>query len=117
MTICALLMLSIDSVLEAKIKALAHNVIIDAQVPWREKREGELYFSIQPPLNVLLDRDQLRTQHLNRCKKQADDAHNYVIETFNALKRLNPQMFNRCFDSSKESVQDEIDAIKQLLQL
>ena len=51
----------IDNRLEAKSK-----FIIDAQIPWRDKKTGELYFLVFPPLKTLTDRDEKRTKDLLR---------------------------------------------------
>ncbi|MBA2369905.1 MAG: hypothetical protein H0V82_12945 [Candidatus Protochlamydia sp.] len=71
-----------DRTLEEKIKLMKGKIIIDAQVPWKEKQKGEFYFMILPPLEVLLKRDVERTINLKRPEKQAFFAREYVKPEF-----------------------------------
>lgn len=41
--------LTADATLEERIRSIKNKVIIDAQIPWRKKREGEFYFRVLPP--------------------------------------------------------------------
>jgi adenylate kinase family enzyme len=104
-----------DRVLDQKIKEIKDRVIIDAQIPWRERKEGELYFLVLPPLHTLLERDDNRTVFLKRCSERALRARNYVIETYDTLSQLPKEMFNRCLDSSQLSVEEEIQQVNKLL--
>ena len=74
-----------DQALEQKINTIQHRMVIDTQIPWREKNEGELYFLVLPPLQTLLDRDAQRTLFLNRPERQALRARNYVISTYTTI--------------------------------
>lgn len=105
-----------DETLE-RIIGSAKNLIIDAQIPWREKKMGEFYFVVLPPLDILLQRDAERTKELHRTAKRAHWAREYVIETYNTLSAMKRENFDHCFDSSKESVTDEINTIKSVIKM
>jgi Chloramphenicol phosphotransferase-like protein len=100
-----------DKTLEERIQLIRNKIIIDAQIPWREKRNGEFYFMVLPPLEVLLKRDTNRTEKLQRTEKQAHYAQEYVIETFKILSSLDTRDFNYCFDSSRVSGEEEVGEI------
>lgn len=104
-----------DSFLEGKVRSIKHKVIIDAQIPWREKREGELYFLVLPPLEILLERDALRTIRLQRPEIRAYQARQYVIKTFQILDKMDKKIFDYCFDSSQTVVEDEVSMIKTFI--
>lgn len=104
-----------DRTLEDRIKVIKSKIIIDAQIPWREKQKGEFYFMVLPPLEVLLKRDAERTIQLKRPEKQAYYAREYVFETHSALSTMKRENFDYCFDSSLESVMDEISMVKTLI--
>lgn len=104
-----------NKTLDERIKSVKNKIIIDAQIPWREKRKNEFYFMVLPPLEVLLKRDAGRTIKLQRSGKQAYYAREYVLETYNTLSNMNRGNFNHCFDSSQESVTDEISMIKSVI--
>lgn len=104
-----------DQTLEERIKAIKSKIIIDAQIPWREKQKGEFYFMVLPPLEVLLKRDAKRTIKLNRTERQAYYAREYVLQTHSALSTMNRENFDYCFDSSQESVMDEINTVLDFL--
>jgi hypothetical protein len=103
-----------DATLEERIQSIKHHMIIDAQIPWRPKREGELYILIFPPLEILLDRDAERSALRKRPLKRAQYAREYVIKTHETLNKLEKSDFDCCFDSSQVSVQDEIDTITSM---
>ncbi|MBA3817059.1 MAG: hypothetical protein H0X29_11190 [Parachlamydiaceae bacterium] len=107
--------LTANSALDKKVYVIATRVIVDAQIPWRKKRDGELYFLVLPPLKVLLERDSARTVLLKRTEKQAYYANEYVRETYESLDRMEKTEFDYCFDSSQISVQDEVNIIKGFL--
>lgn len=107
--------LTADIALEKEVQHLRKRVIIDAQVPWREKRTGELYFLVLPPIDVLLKRDAQRTEKLKRDVGRAKYAKEYVIETHQILERLDKDYFDFCFDSSQSSVEEEVNVIKTYL--
>ncbi len=104
-----------DATLDQRIKSIQNNIIVDAQLPWREKRKGELYFMVSPPLPVLLQRDAQRTVRLNRSAQRALYCREYVLETHQAISSIDKNSFTYCFDSSQESVQDEIQKVKSFL--
>jgi len=92
----------IDNRLEFKSK-----FIVDAQIPWRDKKIGELYFLVFPPLEILIHRDEKRTKDLLRTDEQAFWARSYVIETYNKLLQRPQVIFHDIFDSSKQTLEVE----------
>ena len=104
-----------DRTLEERIRSIKGKIIVDAQIPWREKQKGEFYFKVLPPLEVLLKRDAERTIKLKRPERQAYYARKYVFETYNTLSKMGERNFDRCFDSSQESVMDEIKTVKTFI--
>ena len=104
-----------DRTLEERIQAIKGKIIIDAQIPWREKHKGEFYFMVLPPLEVLLKRDAERTIKQQLPERQAYYAREYVLETHNTLINMKRELFNHCFDSSRESVMDEINMVKTII--
>lgn len=101
-----------DKTLEERIQLIKNNIIVDAQIPWREKMMGEFYFMILPPLEVLLKRDSDRTNKLQRSEKQAYYAREYVVKTHRILSEWDNRKFNYCFDSSRQTVEEEVSIIK-----
>lgn len=106
--------LTADRALEEKVSLIKNRVIVDTQIPWREKKEGELYFLILPPLEILLRRDEERTLKLNRSEKRAYYAREYVKETHGILHQMEKAKFDCHFDSSQSSILQEVDVIKSL---
>lgn len=104
-----------NQVLEERIRLVGSKIIIDAQIPWRKKREGEFYFMVLPPLNVLLERDGRRTEKLGRSLQLARAARQYVVKTFTTLSRMDKKDFNCCFDSSRQSVEEEVRVITSMI--
>jgi len=104
-----------DRTLEERIQSIKGKIIIDAQIPWREKQKGEFYFMVLPPLAVLLKRDAERTIKRQRSEKRAYYAREYVLETHNSLSKMKRENFDHCFDSSRESVTDEIITVKSII--
>jgi len=104
-----------DQTLDQRIRSIKDKIIIDAQIPWREKKKGEFYFMVLPPLGVLLERDAKRTIKLQRPEKRAYYAREYVVKTYNTLSKMEKKNFDHCFDSSRESVADEIKTVKTVL--
>lgn len=90
---------------------LTQHTIVDAQIPWREKRAGEFYFLVLPPLDTLLKRDEERTSEHSRSEDRAKWCRHYVIETYDTLRAWPKEPFDACFDSSVLSVAEEVDAI------
>lgn len=105
-----------NTLLDQKVQLIRNRVIIDAQIPWREKREGERYFLILPPLQTLLERDANRALLLKRQEKRAYYAREYVKETYQTLSQIEKTKFDYCFDSSQISIQDEIVIVKTFIQ-
>lgn len=104
-----------DRTLEKRIQSIKDKIIIDAQIPWREKQKDEFYFMVLPPLEVLLKRDAERTIKLKRPERQAYYAREYVLETYNTLSKMKRESFDHYFNSSQESVMDEINTVKTLI--
>ncbi|MDP1880027.1 MAG: hypothetical protein Q8K60_03700 [Parachlamydiaceae bacterium] len=105
-----------DRTLEERIQSIKGKIIIDAQIPWREKQKGEFYFMVLPPLEVLLKkRDAERTTKLQRPERQAYYTREYVLETHDTLSNMNRKIFNHYFDSSRESVMNEINMVKTII--
>lgn len=90
-----------DETLEERIKTIGNRIIVDAQIPWRSKKEHEFYCLLLPPLETLLERDAKRTVHLARSASRAEQAKKYVVSTYQTLSQLNPNKFDLRFDSSK----------------
>lgn len=61
-------------------------------------------------------RDSWRTARLQRSETRARNAGDYVIETHKALSSVERTLFDRCFDSSRESVQAEVRSIVAFLE-
>ncbi|QVL56905.1 MAG: hypothetical protein KFB93_05835 [Simkaniaceae bacterium] len=100
--------------IDKRISSLTH-VIVDNQVPWRKKREGEFFFRILPPLETLLKRDEKRTKKIQRTEVRSKWARHYVINTHKELSELDQAFFSETFDSSKMSIEDEVDQICKTL--
>jgi len=100
----------VNQVIDEKIAAIKQT-IVDAQIPWRDRRENELYFLVLPPLQVLLERDAKRTSWLNRSEERAQQCQTYVINTHNTLNAWPKEGFDGCFDSSVLSVAEEVATI------
>lgn len=83
------------------------SMIVDAQVPWRDKNAGELFFLVYPPLDVLLKRDAVRTERLKRPEKRAHWAREYVKKTHGELGKIDKSFFDRIF-ASEESLEEEV---------
>lgn len=95
--------------------ALRTHVIVDAQIPWRERKEGELYFLIFAPLECLLKRNALRTERLERKPNRAKWAKDYVVQTHKKLAEMDARFFNGSFNSSNSSLSEEVDQIYRTL--
>ena len=104
-----------NALLETKVELVKNRVIIDAQIPWRQKKEGELYFLVMPPLTTLLERDAARTIALQRSEKRALSAKAYMINTYNYLAGIDRAMFDECFDSSSMLVEEEVKVIRTII--
>ena len=104
-----------NKALEKKVQLIKNRVIIDAQIPWRKKGKGELYFLVLPSLKTLLERDTARTLKLKRTERRAYYAREYVKETYQILDKIEKTAFDYCFDSSKAFVQDEVNLIKTFI--
>lgn len=90
-------------------------VIIDAQIPWRKKKKGELYCRINPPLKTLLTRDLKRARKLKRTKKRNKYARKFVIETYFQLEKIKSSEFDLSMDSSFLTAENEVTMILELL--
>ena len=56
-----------------------------------------------------------RAIKLQRTEKQAYYAREYVLETHNTLSKIERTSFDHCFDSSRESIIDEINVVKTII--
>ena len=104
-----------NALLDQKLQQIKNRTIVDAQIPWREKQERELYFLVLPPLEILLKRDAQRTKILQRTPQRAEYAREYVIQTYQTLASIDRKHFDAHFDSSQSSVAEETQAIKGIL--
>ena len=104
-----------NALLDQKIQTIKDQFIVDAQLPWREKKEGEYYFLVLPPLEVLIQRDEKRAAFRQRSEKRAEYARQYVIMTHAALSRIAPDSFDACLDSSVLSLEEEITKVEMLI--
>jgi hypothetical protein len=100
---------------ESRIREIGKKVIVDAKIPWRDKKPGEFYCLLLPPLNVLLQRDATRTLKLNRTVRRSRGARLHVIDTHKVLSQINQSNFDLCMDSSKISTSKEVAKIKALM--
>lgn len=107
--------LDIDRLIEEKIRASKKRILIDAQVPWREKRPGEYYFLLLPPLEVLLYRDARRTNRQKRSKEATYWTTFYVNETYDILSTMSKEKFDGRFDSSWLSVGEIASGVIEIL--
>lgn len=106
-----------DQALEEHI-ALHRHVVVDAQVPWRAPREDELYVLVHAPLEVLLERDALRTAYFQRSEKRAYYARKYVEETFVEVWQAPVNwgfVYHHMCDSSQTALDTEIAEVLGLL--
>lgn len=104
-----------DQALDEKIQAVKDKVIVDAQIPWREKAKKEVYCLLLPPLETLLERDAQRTERLRRSERQAFYARQYVVTTHNVLRAMDREKFDICVDSSLVSPEKIASQVLQLL--
>lgn len=102
--------------LDKRIETIKNRVIIDAQIPWREKKENELYFSVLPLLEILLTRDAQSTISLKRTERRAHYAREYVNKTYDILNSLDKSASACIFDSSRISLEEEIKTVKTFLE-
>lgn len=101
-----------DRFLDSRVREIGTRVIVDAQLPWRDRRVGELYFLLLPPLEVLLGRDAKRAQMRNRSEARAERAREFVIQTHNNLSQIPKDKFSACFDSSTTPVEECVKKIR-----
>jgi hypothetical protein len=109
--------LAANNEIDLRILFLKTKIIIEAKIPWRPKREGEFYFILSPPSEVLEKRDDLRIEKLHRPLLQAVLARDLMGITHSILSRMEEEEFDRRFDSSTMSVMQEVDAIKSVIQI
>lgn len=105
-----------DTALDEKIRTVKDRVIVDAQIPWREKEQGEIYCLLLPPLERLLERDAQRTERLKRSERRAFYAREYVVSTHGALCAMDRKKFDVCVDSSLLSMEEIALKVLQLLE-
>lgn len=107
---------ALNAVLEDEIQRSKTRMIIDAQKPWRAKKENELYVLVSAPLEVLLERDLERTKNWKKDVARSKYATQYVIKTQQLFESMNKDQFDYWFDSSQVSVQDEVDIVQKRLE-
>ena len=105
-----------DKTLDEKIQVVKDRVIVDAQIPWREKKKGEVYCLLLPPLEKLLERDTQRTERLKRSECRAFYAREYVVSTHGILCAMDRKKFDICVDSSLLPVEETALKVLQLLE-
>ncbi|HAT8358262.1 TPA: AAA family ATPase [Legionella pneumophila] len=107
---------SADQYLDEKIKAReGKGTIIDAQIPWREKSDGEFFVLLLPPLKTLLNRNNNRTKFFNRNKEHHKICEDYVIETYYSLISAPSTQFDAVFDSGYSKLDDIANDVTQII--
>jgi len=106
-----------DAELDLRVSNLGKYVIVDAQIPWRDKKQNEVYILVLPPLETVLERDAQRTILLKRPEQKAFWARSFVEQTHQQLSQQNKMVFDLHFDSSKVAVDDEAQAVMDFLQV
>ncbi len=105
-----------NAMLDQKIRMIKEKIIVDAQIPWREKQKGECYFLVLPPLEILIQRDEKRAINRERSEERAQQAREYVINTHATLSKMNPAAFDVCLDASVLSIEDEISKVESVIE-
>lgn len=92
----------VDKEIDRRIDRLKRSyfLLIDAQIPWRQKKEEEIYIALLPPIEVLRFRNQIRNERMGRSEKRAFYALQFVEETFEKISTLPSETFDHSFDSS-----------------
>ncbi len=104
-----------NAFLDIKIREMTNRVIVDAQIPWKSKEKGDLYLLVHAPLDVLLQRNSIRTANLQRSATRALHAKQYVINTHKQLDQQPKEQFDACFDSSTASIEALVHQVVLLL--
>ena len=105
-----------DQCLDEKIKAReGKGTIIDAQIPWREKSDGEFFVLLLPSLETLLNRNNKRTQFFNRNTKRHKICEDYIIETYHRLSNEPRTQFDAVFDSGYSKLDDIANEVTQII--
>lgn len=88
-----------------------NKVIIDTQLPIHSlNKEETLHVLVYTPLEVLIERDEQRSQRLNRNEKRRYDARAFLLENFASLydleqvKRAEKELDRVCVNSLKENI-------------
>ncbi|KTC82615.1 AAA family ATPase [Legionella cherrii] len=105
-----------DLTVDEIVKDIEKTVIVDSQIPWREKKDGELFFLLFPPLQILLARNEKRNENLNRARSRSEICKQFVIETYEALDKISKEQFDAVFDSSYVTIYEIADEIVQIIQ-
>lgn len=106
---------NVDTYIDEKVSSTFQEFIVDAQAPWREKQNNELYILVSAPLKTLLERDAHRTQILDRDSKRAFYAREFVIHTYETCQNLPESFFNLILDSSKMTLNEELHEVKKCI--
>ena len=104
-----------NALIDKKIGELKSRIVIDAQLPWRVKKERELFCLVLPPIEILLERDAKRTINLSRDSNRADRAKKYVINTHTQLTSYPKEQFDLFLDSSRLTLDKEVEAVRSWL--
>lgn len=91
-------------------------VIIESQIPSRNKKDGEFYFLLLPPLDVLLQRNTMRDERRNRNYLSALTCRQFVTDTFAKLNKIPKEQFDAIFDSSSMTISDIANEIALVAQ-
>lgn len=95
--------------------AFRTRIIVDTQISWRYPKEKEFYFLVFPPLDALIKRHQSRLEKRQIPPERAKWAKHYINKTHEKLSKFGKDYFHQIFDSSLQSVEEEVDQICQLL--
>lgn len=110
---------TVNELIEKKLREFKGHLILDIQVPWREKREDEIYILVFAPLSKLLERDLQRTLHLKRDETRAYYAKEFVIKTYGQLIDKGGKPKFSCdgvLDSSLMPMDKEIEHVQKWVQ-
>lgn len=107
-----------DDALENRIKSASakDKIIIDAQIPWRDKRIGELYILLTAPLTNLMERTKARSEEHKWTSEFTKRAAYYVSYTHSYLELMQrTKKFDCCLNSKDSTIQEEVDAVARLI--
>lgn len=97
------------------------SVIVDSNVFFTDVHanyaiENNKIILVYAPLEILLERDTIRTEQLSRDRIKAERARMFVIKSFNRFFRKNKTIeFSGVFDTSKHSIDQLLYNIKRII--